>query len=46
MGLGMILMVVGIAVFGAALIGMIVSNIVLSSKGKKLKKLMHDKYGD
>lgn len=46
MSLGMLLIIIGIAVFGAALIGMIVSNIVLASKGKKLKKLMHDRYGD
>lgn len=46
MSFGMLMLILGIALFGAALIGMIVSNIVLSSQGKKLKRLMHDKYGE
>ncbi len=34
----------GIGLFGVGLIGMILSNIILSAKGKKLKKLMKDDY--
>lgn len=36
----------GIGLFAAALIGMIIANAVLSSKGKKLKELMKDRYGE
>ncbi len=45
MSTGAILLYCGIGLFGAALIGMIIANIVISSKGKKLKKLMDEDYG-
>ena len=36
----------GIGVFGVGLVGMIVTNLVLSAKSRKLRKLMNETYGD
>ncbi|MBQ9460559.1 MAG: hypothetical protein IJU51_01375 [Clostridia bacterium] len=46
MTMGAIMFYGGIGLFAAALIGMIIANAVLSSKGKKLKELMKDRYGE
>ena len=34
----------GIGLFGVGFLGLILSNIILSAKSKKLKKLMYDEY--
>ena len=46
MTLGNILFFGGIILFAVAFIIMIIANIVLSSKSKKLKKLLTEKYGE
>lgn len=46
MSTGAILLYCGIGLFAVALLGMIIANIVISSKGKKLRGLMDDRYGN
>lgn len=46
MTLGNILFFGGIILFAVALVSMIIINIVLSVKSRKLKKLLNDKYGE
>ena len=46
MTVGAIMFYGGIGLFAAALAGMIIANVILSSKWKKLRRLMHDRYGD
>ncbi len=45
MTLGTIMFYGGIALFAAALIGIIFTNIILSVKSRKLKRLLDDEYG-
>lgn len=35
----------GMILFGVVLVTMIVTNVIFSSKSKKLKKQLHDRYG-
>lgn len=46
MTLGNILFFGGIILFAVALVSMIIINIVLSVKSRKLKKLLNEKYGE
>ncbi len=46
MSIGAIMLYGGTGLFAAALIGLIISNAVLASKGKKIKKMMNDSYGE
>ena len=46
MTIGAIMFYGGIGLFAAALVCMIIADIVLASKGRKLRELMHDRYGD
>ena len=46
MTVGAIMFYGGIGLFALALIGLIVGNVILSAKWKKLRELMKDRYGD